>query len=470
MTKTISRSQSLLKKSPTGISGFDQITFGGLPQGRTTLVCGGPGCGKTLFGMEFLVKGITRLNEPGVFVAFEESSEELRENYSSLGEDLKRLIKEQKLEIVAIHMNKADALSGEYDLEGLFIRIQNAIEKVHAKRVVIDTLEALYAGFEPELLRSELRRLFRWLKDKHVTSILTAEQGEGKLTRFGLEEYVSDCVVFLDNRVMNQLSTRRLKIVKYRGSMHGTNEYPFLIDERGFSVLPITSVGLHYTVTNERVSTGITELDKMFESKGYYKGSTILVSGTAGTGKSSLASLFANAACERGDKVLYFAFEESGSQIVRNMKSIGIQLSDWVKKDLIKIRSIRPTLYGLELHLLSMHTMISEYKPDVVILDPISNLISQGNVGDVKSMLLRVIDFLKTLNVTTLMTNLTSSNSEFEHIEINVSSIADTWINLEDTIVNEELKRVIYIVKSRGMSHSNKVREFLITDNGISVL
>lgn len=460
---------SSLKKTKTGIDGFDDITFGGLPENRTTLICGAPGCGKTLFAMEFLINGIRKFDEPGVIISFEESPKELRENYSSFGHDIDTYIKQKKLSIDYIQIDKAELEAGEYDLEALFIRIEHSLAQVKAKRIVIDTLEALFAGFDESILRIEIKRLFRWLKEKNVTLVITGEKGEKSLTRYGLEEYVSDCVVYLDHRVSDQLSTRRLRIVKYRGSFHGTNEYPFLIDERGLSVLPITSVGLDYQVGRKRVSTGIGKLDEMFEGKGFYKGSTVLVTGTAGTGKSSIAALFANAACGRGEKCLYFAFEESSSQIIRNMKSIGIDFEKWVKKDRIKFQTVRPTLYGLELHLVTIHKLIQEYKPDVVVLDPISNLISQGNTSEVKGMLLRIIDFLKLKDVTTLMTNLTSKNSEFEHIEVNVSSIADTWINLRDIETNGELKRGMFVVKSRGMPHSNKIREFNITDNGISL-
>jgi circadian clock protein KaiC len=458
----------MLPKSPTGISGFDQVTEGGLPKGRPSLVCGGPGSGKTLFAMEFLVKGAVEFNEPGVFVAFEETPEELTRNVKSLGFDLEDLVRRKKLVLDHVRIERSEIeVTGEYDLEGLFVRLGYLIDSVKAKRIAIDTLEALFASLPNEaILRAELRRLFRWLKERGVTAVITAERGtEGRLTRYGLEEYVSDAVILLDHRVTEQVSTRRIKIVKYRGSFHGTNEYPFLIERDGISILPITSVELRHKVSSERVSTGIDRLDAMLKG-GYYKGSNILISGTAGTGKSSLAASFAAAAGKSGGKCIYFAFEESEDQIIRNMRSIGIDLEPWVKKGLLWFHASRPSSFGLEMHLVKIHALINEFEPDAVIMDPISNLISVGSEREVNSMMNRVIDFIKGRRITALFTNLAAPNTT-EQTEIAISSMIDTWILLNAVETNGERNRTIFILKSRGMSHSNQVREFILNDEGI---
>ncbi|MGZ6221062.1 MAG: circadian clock protein KaiC [Syntrophales bacterium] len=461
-----------LPKCQTGIRGLDEITDGGIPKGRPTLVCGSAGCGKTLFAMEFLVRGAVQYNEPGVFMSFEESSEELAQNVASLGFDLNDLAARKKMVLDHIRIERSEIEeTGEYDLEGLFIRLNYAIDSVGAKRVVLDTIESLYGGLANEgILRAELRRLFRWLKEKGVTAIVTGERGEKMLTRHGLEEYVSDCVILLDNRVEGQISTRRLRIVKYRGSAHGTNEYPFLIDEKGISVLPITSIGLQHGVSSERISSGIPRLDTMFGGEGYYRGSSILVSGTAGTGKTSLAASFANAACSRGERCLYFAFEEAPSQITRNMRSIGIDLEPWIKQGLLDIYAVRPTIYGLEMHLVKMYKMVREFKPKVVIIDPVTNLIAIGSDTEVKSMLSRLIDFLKANQITALFTNLSHAGGSLEQTEFGISSLMDTWLLLRDIEIGGERNRGLYILKSRGMAHSNQIREFLLTDKGIDLV
>ena len=460
-----------LLKSPTGIQGFDEITGGGLPTGRPTLVCGGAGCGKTLFGMEFLVRGTTQFNEPGVFMSFEETNEELIKNVASLGFDLEDLVKHKKIALDHVHIERSEIEeTGEYDLEGLFIRLGYAIDSIGAKRVVLDTIESLFAGLPNQLiLRAELRRLFRWLKDKGVTAIITGERGEETLTRQGLEEYVSDCVIMLDHRVTEQTSTRRLRVVKYRGSIHGTNEYPFLIDENGFSVLPVTSLGLEHIVSNERISSGITELDKMLEGKGYYRGSTILVSGTAGVGKTSIAAHFAEAACKRGERVLYFCFEESPNQLMRNMLSIGIKLETWVHKGLLHFQATRPTLYGLEMHLAITHKAVNTFKPAIVILDPINTFIIGDKEIEVKRMLMRIVDFLKANQITALFTSLTSNESPLESSDVGISSLIDTWLLLRDIELSGERNRGMYVLKSRGMANSNQIREFILTDHGVEL-
>ncbi|MFZ1933923.1 MAG: circadian clock protein KaiC [Thermoguttaceae bacterium] len=461
-----------LPKCPTGIQGLDEITGGGLPQGRPTLICGGAGCGKTLLSMEFLVRGATEFNEPGVFMAFEETGEELTQNVRSLGFDLDDLVRQKKMALDYVRIERSEIEeTGEYDLEGLFIRLGCAIDSIGAKRVVLDTIESLFSGLSNTgILRAELRRLFRWLKGKGVTAIITAERGDGHLTRHGLEEYVSDCVIVLDHRVSEQLSTRRLRVVKYRGSVHGTNEYPFLIDEQGISVLPVTSLGLRHEVSSERISTGIARLDAMLGGQGYYRGSSVLISGTAGSGKTSVGAHFVDAACRRGESCLYFAFEESPSQLIRNMRSIGIDLEPWIKQGLLSIHAARPTLSGLEMHLTTMHKLVNDMQPRAVVIDPISNFLAVGTTTEVKAMLIRLIDFLKGKQITTVFTNLTSASGSLEQTDIGVSSLMDTWLLLRDLELSGERNRSLYILKSRGMSHSNQLREFLLTDKGVNVL
>lgn len=463
---------STLPKAATGIQGLDEITQGGLPRGRPTLVCGSAGCGKTLLSMEFLVRGATQYGEPGVFMAFEESAEELTQNVRSLGFDLNRLVKQKKLVIdfVRVERNEIEE-TGEYDLEGLFIRLNAAIESIGAKRVVLDTIEALFSGLQNEgILRAELRRLFRWLKDKGVTAVITGERGDGTLTRRGLEEYVSDCVILLDHRITDQVSTRRMRIVKYRGTTHGTNEYPFLIDEDGFSVLPITSLGLQHEVSNERVSSGIPRLDIMLGGEGFYRGSTILVSGTAGTGKTSLSGHFVDAACRRGERCLYFAFEESPGQLIRNMRTIGLDLGKWVKKNLLQIHSSRATLFGLEMHLAMIHKLVQQTEPQVVVFDPVGALVQAGTRRDANATIVRLIDFLKLRKITAMLVNLTAPGNVLEQTEVGISSIVDTWLLLRDIELAGERNRAMYVLKSRGMRHSNQLREFLITDHGLELL
>ncbi|MBN1362631.1 MAG: circadian clock protein KaiC [Sedimentisphaerales bacterium] len=465
-----SRALAALEKCPTGITGLDEITFGGLPRGRATLVTGSAGSGKTLLAMEFIVRGIRDFGEPGVFMAFEETAEELAANVASLGFDLDELIRRKQLAIDYVRLERSEIEeTGEYSLDGLFIRLDSMIQEVGAKRVVIDTIEALFANLSDEgILRAELRRLFRWLKDKGVTAIITGEQGQNTLTRHGLEEYVSDCVIFLDHRVVDQIATRRLRVVKYRGSAHGTNEYPTMIDEHGLTVLPISSLGLDYPVSNERVSTGIDGLDTMLGG-GYYRASSILVSGSAGTGKSSIATAFADRVCRDGQCCLYFAFEEAPAQIVRNMASIGYDLDKWVRKGLLRFHAVRSTLYGLEQHLGSAHKQVSDFQPAVVIVDPITNLTAIGDEREIKSMLTRIIDFLKGLGVTALFTSLTSGGHTAEQSEVGISSLMDTWLLLRNVEDAGERNRLLFILKSRGMAHSNQVREFLLTDGGIGL-
>jgi circadian clock protein KaiC len=422
--------------------------------------------------MEFITRGITEFDEPGVFMAFEENADELATNVASLGMDVKKLIKDNKMAIDYVHIERSEIEeTGEYDLEGLFVRLGSMIDQVGAKRVVLDSVEALFGGFPNEaILRAELRRLFRWLKAKKVTAIITGEKGERQLTRHGLEEYVSDCVIFLDHRIVNQVATRRLRIIKYRGSKHGTNEYPTMIDDTGLSVLPISSLSLTYPVSRERISTGIGELDAMLSGTGYFKGSSILVSGTAGTGKSSMAVAFADSVCDKGGKCLYFSFEESPDQIIRNMTSIGFDLGKCMKKGLLRFHSIRPTSFGLEAHLVDIHRLVAECEPDAVVVDPITNLTSIGETAEIKSMMTRVIDFLKNKQITTIFTSLTAGGSASEQSEVGISSLMDTWILLRNLETNGDRKRLLYILKSRGMAHSSRVRQFMLTDNGIELL
>jgi circadian clock protein KaiC len=467
-TKAIER----LDKAPTGITGLDEVTVGGLPRGRATLICGGAGCGKTMLAVEFLVNGVRDYGEPGVFVAFEETREELVVNSASLDFDLGKLVRQGKLAIDHVHIDPNEiAETGDYDLEGLFIRLKYAIESVGAKRVVLDTIETLFSGFtNTALLRAEIRRLFQFLKSFGVTAIVTGERGENALTRFGLEEYVADCVILLDHRVNDQITTRRMRIVKYRGSSHGTNEYPFIIDEQGFSVLPVTSMGLRHKVSSQVISTGVPDLDAMLGVGGYYRGSTVLMSGTAGMGKSSFAAALARSTCASGERVLYFAFEESEQQIVRNMRSIGIDLQPHLDSGRLRVIAQRPFLYGLEMHLVSMHKEIRRFRPAVAIVDPISNLISAGTEREVTAMLTLLIDFLKGEGITGFFTVLTENGGRLETSDVGISSLIDTWMLVRDIEVSGERNRGLYVLKSRGMNHSNQIREFILSNKGIRLV
>jgi circadian clock protein KaiC len=461
-----------LPKCPTGIQGLDEITGGGLPRGRPTLICGGAGCGKTLLAAEFLVRGAVQFGEPGVFMAFEETEAELKANVASLGFDLAGLVRRKKIAIDYVHIERSEVQeSGEYDLEGLFVRLNHAIDSIGAKRVVLDTIEALFASLLNEaILRAELRRLFRWLKDKGVTAVITAERGREQLTRHGLEEYVSDCVILLDHRVNDQIATRHLRVVKYRGALHGTNEFPFLIGDKGLSVLPITSLGLNHKVSNRRISTGIPRLDAMLGGRGFFRGSSILLTGTPGTGKTSVAACFAQAAARRGDRTLFFSFEESPNQIIRNMHSIGLRLEPLVQRGLLRFHAARPSLYGLEMHLATMFKEIASFQPHVVIVDPITSLLAAGTNYETTGMVTRLIDYLKGEQVTSLFTSLTHGGHALQQSEIAMSSLMDSWLLLQDVEGNGERNRVLYVLKARGMSHSNQIREFLISDHGIDVV
>ena len=461
-----------IEKCPTGIRGLDEITFGGLPRGRPTLLCGSAGCGKTVFAMEFLARGASEFHENGVYVAFEETGEELIHNSSSLGFKLADLAARKKILLDYVRLEKSEIEeTGEYSLDGLFIRLENAIQTVHAKRVVLDTVEALFGGFANEaILRSELSRLFRWLKSRGVTAIITGETGDKTLTRHGLEEYVADCVILLDHRVAEQNSIRRMRVVKYRGSLHGTNEYPFLIGSSGISVLPITSLHLDHAASEERVSTGIPRLDTMLGGKGFFRGSSVLVSGGAGTGKSTLAAHFVRAACGRGERVLYFASEESPGEIMRNMNSIGIDLSGYVNRGLLQFHAARPTLVGLEKHLVTLHDVVIQFNPKVVVVDPITNFGVGGTAAEVTSMMSRIIDFLKSRQITALFTSLTSASDNAELSEVGVSSQMDAWLLLRNLEANGERNRGLYVLKARGMEHSNQIREFVLTGHGVQLL
>ncbi len=459
-----------LAKTLTGIAGLDQVTLGGLPAGRPTLVCGGPGCGKTLLATSFLINGAVMYGEPGVFMSFEESSHDLIQNVTSLGFDLASLVSERKIAMDFVRVERSEIEeSGEYDLEGLFVRLGYAIQSIGAKRVVLDTLEVLFSGLgDTQMLRAELRRLFAWLKEQSVSAIITAERGSGALTRFGLEEYVSDCVLLLDNRVSNQVTTRRLRIVKYRGSAHGTNEYPFLIDKNGISVMPITAAGLAHEASEVAVSTGISGLDSMLGVGGFFRGTSILVSGAAGTGKTSLAAHFVDAACSREERCLYFAFEESPAQIVRNMRSIGLDLQPRVDSGLLRFEAARPSLFGLEMHLARMYREIEEFSPAAVVLDPISSL--RGDTGDVYSMLLRIIDLLKSRSITAFLTNLLPIQGTMDYADTGMSSLMDSWLSLVQLECNGERNRGLFVLKSRGMSHSNQIREYQLTSRGVKLV
>lgn len=461
----------VLPRAATGIRGLDEITGGGLPRGASTLVCGPAGSGKTVFGIEFILQGAA-MNESGVYLSFEETKDKVQRNIRLLGHDPETLTSARKLYIDHIDTRpQSDAEVGDFELTGLFIRLERAIDAVKAKRVVIDGAEALFSTFQNKhVVRRELGHLFRWLDAKGVTCVLTAEQGQGTLTRHGMEEYLADCVIYLDHRITDQLSTRRLRVIKYRGAPHSTDEFPFLIDEDGICVLPLTSLGLNHEASNERISTGIKSLDAMFGGRGFFRGSSILVSGTAGTGKSSIAATFINAACARGERALYFAFEESKDQICRNMKSIGLDLDRWVRKGLLCFETFRPTVYGLESHLANIEKITSRHEPQIVVIDPITNFTSLGSASEVKNMLMRLIDYLKTYQITALFTSLTEGGAPVEQSSVGVSSLIDTWLLVRDIEMSGERNRGLYVLKSRGMSHSNQIREFVITDKGLDLV
>ena len=460
-----------IAKSETGIDGFDELTLGGLPTGRPTLVCGGAGCGKTLFASTFLIYGARALGEPGVFVTFEERPTDIVSNVASLGFALDRLIAEDKIHIEHIAIDPSEFVEiGDYDLEAIFIRLEAAIERIGAKRVVLDTIESLFAAFSnPAILRAEIRRLFDWLKERKLTTVITGERGDGAFTRQGLEEYVSDCVLLLDHRVQNQISTRRLRIVKYRGTAHGTNEYPFLIDSDGFGVLPVSALGLGHKVYNERISTGVGDLDEMLAGGGFHRGSSILVSGVAGSGKSTLAASFVDAACKNGEKAAYFSFEESADQTVRNMRSVGIDLGGYLSSGLLHYTAARPTFYSLEMHLAVMLREIARSKPRIVILDPISAFDRSGESNEIQSMLLRMVDYLKSHGVTGVFTHLTHAKSDETLTDAGMSSLMDAWILMLNREAGGEFNRELYLLKARGLQHSNQVREFIMSGDGLQL-
>jgi circadian clock protein KaiC len=474
MPSTVARGANptlVLAKSPTGIPGLDEITGGGLPKGRPTLITGGAGCGKTLLSMEFLIRGAKEFDEPGLFVSFEENERDLMQNVASLGFNLDHLITRKRVAIDVVRAERSEIEeTGDYDLEGLFVRLGHAIDRIKAKRVVLDTIESLFAALPNQtILRAELRRLFRWLRDRGVTAIVTAERGDGMLTRHGLEEYVSDCVILLDHRVVDQVSTRRLRVVKYRGSAHGTNEYPFLIDDTGFSVMPITSLNLNHDAPTKRMPTGIARLDAMLDGKGLFRGSSVLISGTPGSGKTSIAAHIVDAACARGERCLYFPFEESQQQILRNMNSIGLDLNRWVERGLLRYHAARPHLQGLEMHLAIMYRQIAAFQPAVVAVDPVTNLMDIGTAAETKAMLTRLVDFLKAKGITAVFTSLTTETDNPEKTEVGISSLMDTWLLVRNLESSGERNRGLYVLKSRGMGHSNQIREFILTDHGVEL-
>ena len=478
MPKTSKKTKALkhypLPKCPTGIKGFDQITEGGLPKHRITLICGSAGSGKTLWGIDFVIKGAINYNEPGVFMSFEETEDELYNDVASLDLDLQGLVSQKKILLVHVVLQRRDIQESNFNLEGLLIRLEHAIDSIGAKRVVLDSIESLFAGLtDSGILRLEIKRLFRWLKAKQVTAIVTGEPGQGLYTRHGLEEYISDCIIFLDNRVNEQISIRRIRVIKYRGSNHGTNEYPFVIAKNGLSVIPITAAGLDQPGTAKRVSTGIPSLDKMFRGGGFTKGSTILISGTAGTGKTSLAAAFALERCRRGERCLFLSYEESSGQLIYNMRSIGLHLEPVVKKGLLQIVSTRPSFFGLEQHLLDLYKTLEGFKPQSVIIDPLTSLISEGSQREIQSMVTRMIDLLKSKGVTGFFTSLVPSTAQnFSSGEIGVSSLIDTWIVVREIEEEAGKRRIrgLYIVKSRGMGHSSDVRELILSDDGIELV
>src|ERR1700674_5695088 len=462
-----------LHKCPTGIKGFDEVTEGGLPKNRTTLFSGGTGTGKTLLGINFVINGALNFNEPGIFLSFEETEDELYKDVASLNLDLRALVSRKKILLEHVVLERRDIQESDFNLEGLLVRLEHAIDSIGAKRVVLDSIESLFAGFtDPGILRLEIKRLFRWLKEKKVTAIVTGEPGPTSYTRHGLEECVSDCIILLDNRVKEQIAIRRIRVIKYRGSNHGTNEYPFVIDKAGLSVIPITSAGLDQPGTNKRVSTGISSLDKMFRGGGYTRGSTVLVSGTAGTGKTSLAAAFAVERSRQGERCLFLSYEESSGQLIQNMSSIGFHFEPLIKKGLLRVVSTRPSFFGLEMHLLDLYKIIAEFKPKSVVIDPLTSLIGEGNQRQIQSMVTRMIDLLKSKGITGFFTSLVSSTAQnYTSGEVGVSSLIDTWIVVREIEEDEGKRRIrgLYIVKSRGIGHSSDVHKLILSDDGIDI-
>ncbi len=459
-----------LSKAETVIPGLDEILLGGIPAGRPTLICGAAGCGKTLLGMTFLVNGATRFGEAGVFISFEETGQDLADNVASLGFDVPGLIAAEKLAIDHIRIERSEmAETGDYDLEGLFVRLGHAIDRIGARRVVLDSIEALFSNLSSEtILRAELRRLFSWLRERGLTTIITGERGQGTLTRYGIEEYISDCVILLDNRVEDQVTTRRLRIVKFRGSAHGTNEYPFLLDDQGITVVPLSSASLDHRVSDEVVSTGIPGLDAMLGPHGIYRGSNALLSGVAGSGKTILGASFVDAACLRGERCMFFSSEESAEQLIRNVGSAGIHLRRHVASGLLRFETKRPTAFGFEMHLAHMQRELDRFQPAVVILDPVTGF--RGPESEIHALLLRMLDILKMRGITTIFTSLTSCSDRMAQSDFGLSSLMDTWIFLVDIESNGERNRGLYVLKSRGMSHSNQIREYLLTGEGVQLV
>jgi circadian clock protein KaiC len=463
-----------LLKCPTGIKGFDQITEGGLPKNRTTLVSGSAGSGKTLWGLDFIIKGAVQYNEPGIFMSFEETGEELYNDMISLNVNLRELVSQKKILLEYVPLERKDIQDSDFNLEGVLIRLEHAIDLIGAKRVVLDSIDSLFADVKDAgMLRLEVKRLFRWLKEKHVTAIVTSEPGQSSYSRHGLEEYISDCLIFLDNRVSEQISIRRVRVIKYRGSNHGPNEYPFVIDKEGLSVIPITSAALDRPGTNKRVSTGIPSLNEMFGGKGYTRGSSVLASGTAGTGKTSLGSAFAIEGCKRGERCLFLSYEESAGQLVQNMSSIGLNFKPFIRNGLLKILSTRPSLFGLEKHLLDLNRTLVDFKPKSVVIDPLTSLLAEGSQREIQSMVTRMIDVLKSNGITAFFTSLVASSAQnYTSGEVGVSSLIDTWIVVRELEEEAGKRRIrgLYIVKSRGMNHSSDVHKLVLSDDGISLV
>ncbi len=466
MTETPQSTAVQLAKVPTGIEGFDEITFGGLPAGRTTLLTGLSGSGKTVFGMQFLAQGAARYGEPGVLVGFEETEDELITNAASLGFDFANLISAGKLVIDRISVEPDVVVeTGRYDLSALHIRIEHAVDSIGARRIVLDGIPALFYGLtDTSAVRIALTRLYAWLKSKGLTALVTAESNT-ELAQHGLGLSLTDCIVVAGERTRENVSTRYLRVAKYRGSAHGTSEYPCLIGSTGYKVIPLTSITVDYEASTERISTGIPRLDTMLGGQGFYRGNSVMVTGGAGTGKSSLAAHLALATCQRGKRCLYFAFEESQEEVMRNMRSIGVDLRPQVAAGLLKFRSSRATMFGLEMHLAMMENEIAAFQPHVVILDPVSNLLSIGSFNEVRAMVSRLVDFLKGRGITSLLTSL--SMTDPPESDVGVSSLVDTWMLLTNFEANGEQTRLLRILKSRGSAHSSQVREFIMTDRGV---
>ena len=455
----------------TGVKGLDDVLGGGIPQGHAMLLVGKPGTGKSILSMEYLLHGIELHKENGVYISFEESEKQIISNAASFGWKFEEMVKKNKLAISYIDMQPEQMRTvGDYDLSALILRVKGAIKKVNARRVVIDGINNLLSTFDDErIIRSDLLRLIREIKEVNATIFITGERGHDSWSKMGFEEYLADGLMHLDNRTDGNYQTREIQVVKCRGINHYTGKSPFIINSEGMSIRPLITADFDYKVLKSRVSTGIADIDNMLGGKGLYRGSTVYITGPSGAGKTSISSSFANGACSRGERALFLAFEESSDQIIRNMKSIGLSLDKWVNEKLLYFYTARATTNSLEGHLDNIMTMVREVEPTCVVLDPISAFRPIANENETKLMLIRLNDYLRARKITTVFTALSSDGEYSEHADVQLSSIADTWIVVRIMDYKGERNNVMQLMKSRGMSHSRQMKEMYFTGNGLKL-